>query len=49
MRFTLAPDLSAIVRPGVIWLDDATVVQRDPRMDGPLAAAESAVRANPPA
>ena len=49
MRFTLAPDLAAIVRPGVIWLDDATVVQRDPRMDGPLAAAESAVRANPPA
>jgi DNA/RNA-binding domain of Phe-tRNA-synthetase-like protein len=49
MRFTLAPDLAAIVRPGVIWLDDATVVQREARMDGPLAAAESAVRANPPA
>ena len=49
MRFTLAPDLAAIVRPGVLWLDGATVVDRDLRMDGPLATAESAVRANPPA
>jgi DNA/RNA-binding domain of Phe-tRNA-synthetase-like protein len=49
MRFTLAPDLSAIVRPGVIWLDDATVVERDGRLDGPLAAAEAAVRTHPPA
>jgi DNA/RNA-binding domain of Phe-tRNA-synthetase-like protein len=49
MRFTLAPDLSAIVRPAVIWLDDATVVERDGRMDGPLAQAEAAVRARPPA
>jgi len=48
MRFTLAPDLSAIIRPGVIWLDDATVVEHDGRMDAPLAAAEAAVRANPP-
>jgi DNA/RNA-binding domain of Phe-tRNA-synthetase-like protein len=48
MRFTLAPDLSAIIRPGVIWLDDATVVEHDGRMDVPLAAAEAAVRANPP-
>jgi len=45
MRFTLAPDLSAIVRPGVIWLDGATVVERDARMDAPLAASEGAVRA----
>jgi len=49
MRFTLAPELSSIVRPGLLWLSDATVVARDPRMDSPLAAAESAVRANPPA
>jgi DNA/RNA-binding domain of Phe-tRNA-synthetase-like protein len=49
MRFTLAPDLSAIVRPGVIWLDDATVAERDARLDGPLAAAEAAVRVRPPA
>jgi DNA/RNA-binding domain of Phe-tRNA-synthetase-like protein len=49
MRFTLAPELSSIVRPGLLWLSDATIVERDPRMDAPLAAAESAVRANPPA
>jgi DNA/RNA-binding domain of Phe-tRNA-synthetase-like protein len=49
MQFTLAPELSAIVRPGVLWLDGATVVERDARMDAPLAAAEAAVRANPPA
>jgi DNA/RNA-binding domain of Phe-tRNA-synthetase-like protein len=49
MRFTLAPDLSAIVRPGVIWLAGATVVEREARLDAPLAAAEAAVRANPPA
>jgi DNA/RNA-binding domain of Phe-tRNA-synthetase-like protein len=46
MRFTLAPELSAIVRPAVLWLDGATVLERDVRMDGPLAAAESAVRAH---
>ena len=48
MRFSLAEDLAGIVRPAVLWLDDATVVHRDARMDAPLAAAESAVRANPP-
>ena len=48
MTFTLAPDLEAIVRPGVLWLDGATVVEREPRLDGPLAQAEAAVRVNPP-
>ena len=48
MRFTLDPALADIVRPGVLWLDGATVVDREPRMDAPLAAAEAAVRANPP-
>jgi DNA/RNA-binding domain of Phe-tRNA-synthetase-like protein len=48
MRFTLAPDLSAIIRPAALWLDGATVVDRDGRMDSPLAAAEHAVRAHPP-
>jgi DNA/RNA-binding domain of Phe-tRNA-synthetase-like protein len=48
MTFTLAPDLEAIVRPGVLWLDGATVVVREPRLDGPLARAEAAVRVNPP-
>ena len=36
------------MRPGVLWLDGAVVVEQEPRLDGPLAQAESAVRANPP-
>ena len=48
MRFSLAPDLQAVVRPAVLWLDHATVVEREPRLDAPLAAAESAVRTSPP-
>lgn len=49
MNFTVAPDLTSIVRPGVLWLEDATVVEHDHRMDASLAAAEAAVRINPPA
>jgi DNA/RNA-binding domain of Phe-tRNA-synthetase-like protein len=49
MNFTLSGDLAGIVRPGVLWLEGATVIARDPRLDAPLAAAEAAVRANPPA
>ncbi len=48
MTFTLAPDLEPIVRPGVLWLHGARVVERESRLDGPLAQAEAAVRANPP-
>jgi DNA/RNA-binding domain of Phe-tRNA-synthetase-like protein len=48
MRFTLAPDLTGIVRPGALWLDGATVVDREPRLNAPLAAAESRVRTHPP-
>jgi DNA/RNA-binding domain of Phe-tRNA-synthetase-like protein len=48
MRFTLAPDLIGIVRPGALWLDGATVVDREPRLNAPLAAAESRVRTHPP-
>ena len=49
LTFTLHPDLAGIVWPGVLWLDGATVVEREPRMAAPLAAAEAAVRSNPPA
>lgn len=49
MQFTLAPELSSIVRPGVLWFDGATVVEREARLDAPLATAEAAVRARPPA
>lgn len=48
MTFTLAADLEAIVRPGVLWLEGAVVVDRDPRLDDPLARAEVAARVNPP-
>ncbi len=48
MRFSVAPDLIGIVRAGVVWIDGATVVEREARLDGPLASAESAVRARPP-
>ena len=48
MTFALAPDLGAVVRPGVLWLEGASVVERDPRLDGPLAEAAAAVRVNPP-
>ena len=48
MQFHLAPDLATIVRPGVLWLEGATVVEREHRMDAPLAAAESDVRIHPP-
>jgi DNA/RNA-binding domain of Phe-tRNA-synthetase-like protein len=48
MKFTVSPAIASIVHPGVLWLDGATVVERDPRMDPPLAAAEAAVRASPP-
>ena len=44
MPFTLAPDLGSIVRPGVIWLDGATVVEREPRMTAPLAETEAIIR-----
>jgi DNA/RNA-binding domain of Phe-tRNA-synthetase-like protein len=48
MPFTLAPDLAPIVRPGVLWLEGATVVDRDARLNAPLAGAEAAVRMHPP-
>jgi len=48
MTFTLDPSLALIVRAGVLWFEGATVVEHDHRMDAPLAAAEAAVRINPP-
>ena len=48
MNFTLDPALASIVRPAVLWFEGATVVEHDHRMDSPLAAAEAAVRINPP-
>jgi DNA/RNA-binding domain of Phe-tRNA-synthetase-like protein len=45
VTFSLAPELAAIVRPGVLWIDDADVVEGNSRLDGALAAAEATVRA----
>ena len=44
MSFLLAPELAGIVRPGVFWLDDATVIEREPRLDARLAAVEQLFR-----
>ena len=49
LKLSVAPDLRTIVRAGVLWLEGATVVDREPRLNAPLAAAEAAVRTNPPA
>lgn len=47
-HFRVAPDIADVVRPGVLWLEDAHVVERETRLDQPLAATEAALRANPP-
>lgn len=44
MHVRLAPELAGILEPGFLWLRGATVVERDPRLDGPLAEAEGRVR-----
>ena len=49
MNFTVATELMSIVRAGVLWLEGATVVEREQRLNAPLATAEAAVRTNPPA
>jgi DNA/RNA-binding domain of Phe-tRNA-synthetase-like protein len=47
--FTLAPELTSIVGPGVIWWSGATVVVHEHRLDPLLAEAEARVRITPPA
>jgi DNA/RNA-binding domain of Phe-tRNA-synthetase-like protein len=47
--FTLAAELAAIVRPGVIRWSGATVVAHDHALDPLLAEAEAKVRITPPA
>ena len=49
LEFSLAPELSSIVRPGVIWWSGATVVLHEHRLDPLLAEAEARVRISPPA
>jgi DNA/RNA-binding domain of Phe-tRNA-synthetase-like protein len=47
--FSLCPELSLILRAGVLWWAGAAVTERDARLDPLLAAAEERVRAKPPA
>ncbi len=49
MIIRVAPALREVVVPGALWLRDATVVERDGRLDAPLAAAEVAMRTTAPA
>ena len=42
------PDLTGIVRPGALWWDGATVVERSADLDAQLADAERRLRAHPP-
>jgi DNA/RNA-binding domain of Phe-tRNA-synthetase-like protein len=46
---TLSPELTAIVRPGVIGWSGATVAAHEHRLDPLLAEAEARVRISPPA
>ena len=46
--FALATELTPIVRPGVLWWSEATVVERAAALDPLLADAEQKVRAFPP-
>ncbi len=48
-EFTVSPDLTLILRAGVLRMEGATVIERDARLDAPLAEAEARVRTNPPA
>lgn len=47
--FAVATDVAAVCRPAVAWLEGATVVERDARLGGLLAEAESRVRQEAPA
>jgi DNA/RNA-binding domain of Phe-tRNA-synthetase-like protein len=49
MTFTLAPDLTSVIRPGVLVVDGVVVAERDDRLDAPLAEAEARLRLVPPA
>lgn len=45
---TRSPELSAIIAPGVLVFEGVVVIERDPSLDAPLAAAEAQVRRAPP-
>jgi DNA/RNA-binding domain of Phe-tRNA-synthetase-like protein len=49
LNFSVAPELAPIVQPGILWLEGATVVERHPGMDAPLAAIAEHFRLKPEA
>ena len=49
MRLVVAAELSPVVRAAALSLEGAVVTEHDARLNAPLAAAEAAVRMNPPA
>jgi DNA/RNA-binding domain of Phe-tRNA-synthetase-like protein len=48
MRFSVAESLYRIVHPAALAFEELTVVEREPRLDQPLAGAEERVRLAPP-
>ena len=48
MLIRVAPELTAIIRLGVLTLENAVNAAGDVRLDAPLAAAEEAARRSPP-
>lgn len=48
LRLTVSPDLSAIVRLGVLTFDDLTIAGHAAELDAPLASAEAAIRSRAP-
>lgn len=45
---TVTPDLRSILRVGLAAFDGVSVVEREPRLDAPLAEAEARIRMHPP-
>lgn len=47
--FTISPDLAPIVRPGLLWWEDAAVTERSAALDARMTDAEARLRSRPPA
>jgi len=48
MQVRIASELSGILTLGVLTIEDVTLVERDPRLEAPLADAEQQARSMPP-
>ena len=48
MQIRIAPDVATILTLGVLVMEEVTVVERESRLDGPLADAEQQARLAPP-